>query len=37
MDKIICTNVFASSDEAERSKAFNEAWIAIINLLINIR
>lgn len=35
MNLIICKNIFSSDNEADRSQAFNEAWIRIINLILN--
>lgn len=35
MDLIICKNIFTSDNETDRSQAFNEAWIKIINLILN--
>lgn len=35
MDTIVCKNIFLSSNEAEREKAFNEIWQKIVNLIVN--
>lgn len=35
MEKIEIKNIFVSSEETEKSQAFNAVWLRIINLMIN--
>lgn len=35
MDTIVCTNIFLSDKENERSQAFNEVWQKIVNSIVN--
>lgn len=35
MNQVVCKNIFISDTEKERSKAFNEVWQNIVNLIIN--
>ncbi len=35
MYKVVCKNVFVSDSDKERSKAFNEVWQNVVNLIIN--
>ena len=35
MDTIICKNIFVSANETERSKAFNNVWQVVVNLMLN--
>lgn len=34
-NKVVCKNVFISDSDEERSKAFNEVWQNIVNLMVN--
>lgn len=34
-ETIICENIFVSSSETERTKAFNDIWQEIVNLIEN--
>lgn len=35
MDTIVCENVFVSTNETEKSQAFNEVWQMVVNMIIN--
>ncbi len=35
MDIIVCENVFVSTNETERSQAFNEVWQVVVNMIVN--
>lgn len=35
MDTVICENIFASVNEAERSQSFNEIWQTVVKLMLN--